>query len=116
MGKRYKDFDAAWAERKKEPVETKVLGKVYTLPSTLPAAIMLYTLRSRENGEGEINAEAVFKMAEALYGREGLEEIMAKGLDTEQLGDLIKGTIELYTGGSEEETPTPAPVKEATGA
>lgn len=119
MGKRYKDFDAFWGEQKRIPLTVKIFGKHYTLPPALPASIMLYTLRAQASGQNVVGPEVVIKMAEGLFGKKQLEAIVEEGLDTEQLGDVIKYCTEMYQGGSggdEEETPTAALAVETTGA
>jgi len=48
---KYKDFDEAIEADKKEDVQLKVAGKVYTLPATLPARTVLTQMRYATEGQ-----------------------------------------------------------------
>lgn len=98
MAKRFKDFDAFFSEQKREPVKLKLYGEVHLLPASLPASVILSLIRLQEKGEEEVPPEEVIKIASSLFGKEKLNSWMDKGLDIEQLGQLIQWAMAVYSG------------------
>lgn len=105
MTKRYRDFDAAFAENQKEPVTLKIFGKVEELPAAMPAIVILKLMRmQKEYGElGVVPEQELFDMATSIFGQGRLDEWCNKGLDIDQLGALLKWTMEQYRGGGNNE-------------
>ena len=90
------DFDAARAERRREPFKLRVAGVWYELAGRLPASVVLDIIRL-QTGEG---ANFVIPYAELngfgrrLYGEETWGRILDEaGLDIDDLGDLIMRTV-----------------------
>lgn len=98
MAKRFRDFDAFFSEQKREPVKLKLYGEVHLLPASVPASVIFSILRLQEKGEEEVPPEEIMKIASSLFGKEKLNSWMDKGLDIEQLGQLIQWAMEVYSG------------------
>jgi hypothetical protein len=61
------DFDEAWRERKAARVapRIRILGKVYSLPHSLPAKLILFAVSARTTGrpaDDQVTAEEAFDM------------------------------------------------------
>ena len=98
MANRFKDFDAFFSEQKREPVKLKLYGEIHLLPPSVPASVIFSILRLQEKGEEEVPPEEIIKIASSLFGKEKLNSWMDKGLDIEQLGQLIQWAMEVYSG------------------
>ena len=106
MSERYKDFDSFFEEQERKPLTFKMFGEEHELPPAMPAAIMLKMARlQQEKGKDEdISEDQMASMAVDLLGDKLFEELCSKGLDLEQLEELIKWATEQYTNiGQEEE-------------
>lgn len=95
------DFDEAWRERKAARVapRIRVLGKVYTLPHSLPAKLILFAVATRKNGraaDDQVSAEEAFDMLSALFGEENLVDILNRGLEMDDLPDLLANCQQVY--------------------
>jgi len=95
------DFDEAWRERKAARVapRIRILGKVYTLPHSLPAKLILFAVSARKQGrpaEDQVNAEEAFDMLSALLGEENLVDILNRGLEMDDLPDLLGNCQQVY--------------------
>lgn len=106
MKKRYRDFDAFYAEQNREPVTIRLFGEDHNLAPSLPAAMVLKMLRmQKEHGElAVVPHQEMLDMAVMLFGEKRLTKWSEDGLDIEQLGELIKWTMQQYLGGVEEDT------------
>ena len=119
MSSRFKDFDAFFAEQKREPLRFRLFGEEHELPPALPAGVMLEILRlqaeARLRGEDPATArvpdDAVLRMAEALFGRERLDALVAKGLDVEQMAEIIRWAVQAYRAGGQGNATTPPAVE-----
>lgn len=102
---KYKDFDQFYAESKRQHPTLKIFGQVYQLPVALPALLMVRTIRlQKEHGDmASVPPEQLLEMATALFG-DRFDELLEKGLDVEQMGDLISWAMEQYVGGDRQET------------
>lgn len=97
---KYKDFDAYWAEQEREPIELRAMGIDLKMPPAMPATILLKVMRAmKEHGsEAAIPVAQQMELLEAAIGKEKLELLCQKGIDIEQLGDLVIWIMEQYTG------------------
>lgn len=93
------DFDAAWAQETDPPLEVRVLGRDYTLPSSMPAGLRLHMWRVRMTqgadaplGYGDLEAAARF-----LFGADTVDEWLAERLTDVQLTDVVLSTIAAYS-------------------
>lgn len=98
MANRFRDFDAFFSEQKREPVKLKLFGEIHLLPPSVPASVIFSILRLQEKGEEEVPPEEIMKIASSLFGKEKLNSWMDKGLDIEQLSQLIQWAMEVYSG------------------
>lgn len=99
----YKDFDKYWSEQEKKAAGTiKVMGETIELPSSIPAKIMIETLRAKKEGKEDFNEIQVLNMAEATFTPERIDKWMNNGMTVEQISDLIEYVAKLYAGGEGE--------------
>ncbi len=98
---RYKDFDAFWAEKKQEPIKFRALGEEFTLPSSLPAEVVLKVIRMQREGrkkDEEIDEVELMQLLLDILGKNNLQKLTKKGLTIAQMEDLLVWLIEEYTG------------------
>lgn len=95
---RHFDFDAFLAEKEKSGPTITIFGQVEELPPALPAIIMVKTVRMMKAKQTEAQIEDLLEMSYAIFGKERFESWLEKGLSVEDLNELIRRVIELYTG------------------
>lgn len=101
---RYRDFDAYWSEQEKVPLRFKAKGKEFTLPPSLPAAVLPRIARLEaavEAGEmrstQDLSLNQTEELARALFGSV-LDELYDLGVDVDQVGELVMWALSEYTG------------------
>jgi hypothetical protein len=100
------DFDAYRAEQKKEPVELKIGGKTYELPSSLPASLALDMVRLKADmdSKAEIPPEILGKLGVGAFGEETFRAILEEhALTLDELGKLMQDVLRAYTGTEDED-------------
>jgi hypothetical protein len=95
------DFDEAWRERKAARVapRIRILGKVYSLPHSLPAKLILFAVSARKTGrpaDDQVTAEEAFDMLSSLLGEANLVDILNRGLEIDDLPDLLGKCQQVY--------------------
>lgn len=102
---KYKDFDEAIEADKKEDVQLKVAGKVYTLPATLPARTVLTQMRYATEGQ-EIPMNVLPEWISSLVGNDNFNQMLDDGMTWEQMNEVLAFLLETYglAGGSSDET------------
>ncbi len=101
--KRYRDFDLFRRQQsaKREPLVVFLFGEECTLPSPLPASVMLSLLRMyAEGGEDqEINPAELVKMAQAVFGKANLEKWTTRDdFDMETMGEMLRWAMAIHGG------------------
>lgn len=95
------DFDAAWAEieaAKGDPPRIKARGEVITLPSSMPAKVVLFQARHRTELEGTApNPERVAELAQMLLG-DKVDQWVDDGMSMAALYTLILAAQALIYG------------------
>lgn len=113
---RFFDFDAAWAERRDaEPVQAKVLGRIWDLPAVLPAAVLLRAIRLVEGGDRDLAPHEIIGLAADLVPRETLDQWLDLGIDVDQLADVLRTLLPVYMGTDPGEAPGPETVAQSSG-
>jgi hypothetical protein len=96
---RFKDFDAAWAEKTSPALSVKVLGKNYTLPAALPVKVVLILARLKDaDPNAPVPPETVIQLLEPFFGEGTLDKWAKAGMDTDQMGDVFKWAMSVYQG------------------
>ncbi len=97
---RFRDFDAERAEAKGEPVEFVFRGERFTLPPSIPAAVILevIALRQESGDSAEVPAEAVFGFVRALFGAD-TERLLAANPTVDELGEIVTWVAGAYSDG-----------------
>jgi hypothetical protein len=121
---RFFDFDAAWAERSAArdveqraedagPIVLTLFGRPWELPSKLPAAGPLAVARLMADGRNvdtDLNDGELLNLATKIIPEEILHRWLGKGMDMEQLGDVIVYVLSKYMGKAGEDAgEAPAP-------
>lgn len=101
MSKRYKDFDAFFKDKEGTRLTFKLFGKVYLMPASMPAKLMLEILRGQK--EDNLDGQIVVEICETLLGKEQLEELLNKGFTVEQMESVIEWASEQYGEKKEKE-------------
>lgn len=83
------DFDRFLAEKERKMLPVRVMGKVYSVRPEIPAIVPILMARSEEMGDGDAT-RLVLKAADALFGKEAMDEIAGKGLSVEELAELVR--------------------------
>jgi predicted alpha-1,6-mannanase (GH76 family) len=101
-----KDFDAAWKEKDDEGYKFKVKGREYELPPSVPAGVMLDSVRLHKeyDDEDEIPTEDLIEIATKMIGEDEVDQMVEDGISTDELGDIIMWANETYQNANEEET------------
>lgn len=115
---RYLDFDAMVAENEHidEPLPVMTYrGMEYTLPREMPAMVMLKTLKISKMDLTSIKDEDFVQdmqlVFESMLGDQ-LDALLSTGISIEDLGTLLKGFVQLYSGNAT----TPPVTETAAGA
>lgn len=107
MSRRFKDFDAQFAEMRKEEITIRVYGKEYSFPAAIPAYLPLEM--AKYEGEG-IPAKILLGAARVIFGEEALKEWSSHAdFDMDKLGLLMRTAFDMINGKDGEE---PEPVTE----
>lgn len=92
------DFDQFIDEQKEQGPTITIYGETVQLTPSLPANIMVTTVRMMKSKKAETQIEDLMGIAHSIFGEERFEKWLKKGLSMEQLEALISRTIEMYTG------------------
>jgi hypothetical protein len=91
---RFTDFDAIWREHNNERVPVKVLGKDYSLPVELPAALVLRFMRLQDGRD--ITASdleqggTIADIIDLLFGAGTMATWLGEGITFPQLTQIIQ--------------------------
>jgi len=100
-----KDFDQAWDEKNEQGHPFKVKGREYELPPSIPAKVMLESLRLQEeyDTDDEIPNKKAIDIAIDLLGKDNVDQMMDDGITVNELTDIIQWSNEIYTNPDDEE-------------
>jgi hypothetical protein len=111
------DFDAFRSEQTAEPLELRIGGRVYNLPSSLPASLALDVIRmNAEDATAEFKAEDLMAMGRGIFGGELFDTVLRdNGVTMEELPELFKMVFNAYTGAPEDPNPESLPESVTAG-
>lgn len=108
------DFDQAWAERRAKAPRVRILRKVYILPSTPPAKIILFLSRNQAHPDREIRPDELLELLGTLLGGDAnMQALLSDGLEMDQLSDVMQYCMNSYKtakaqeAGGQGEAPAP---------
>lgn len=92
------DFDSFMKEHDQVGPTVTVFGKVEQLPPSLPAIIMVKTMRlmKSKGRKAETEVQDLLEMAYAIFGEKRLDGWFKQGLSMNGLEVLLKHSIEMY--------------------
>ena len=99
-------FDQFLRESQREKLRIDIYGHHYEIESRIPAIVPLKMARAEKLAETDRNAEytrLIFEAADAMFGKENMEEICSFGLSAEDLSLLIQKCFEMINGAAAEE-------------
>lgn len=87
----FRDFDAAWAEAAAVAPSFKAFGETFTLPKSPPVKLTLLAMRAAQSGDlgADVDPKTILDIAGLLIGRDAVKTLLDRGIDFDQLGDLI---------------------------
>ena len=113
MAHPYRDFDAMWSERESQTISIRVVGRDYDISGKLPASVALRIARMRSSGgdNAVMSNVDVSEMAEMVLGKINLDQMLADGIDFDQLGDVLQYIVGVMSGAPTDAVnpQTPAP-------
>ena len=89
------NFDQFMSEMKRETMEVKIYGKTYHVPMEVPAIVPVAMARAElatdadSTGDDKKNSSFVFAAADAMLGKDNVDEICRKGMTASQLATLV---------------------------
>ncbi|GGM76890.1 hypothetical protein GCM10012275_54470 [Longimycelium tulufanense] len=85
------DFDAAWAARRRRRPRVRILGRMYALPASPPAKLILFAASAqRRNPDQTIDPDTVVELLGSVIGSENVTALLNEGLDLDQLADVLR--------------------------
>ncbi len=99
---RFVDFDAARAERRREPVVVRLFGRDWELPPALPARVVVDVIRYHRQGrkDTDLTLAEVMSLMGQIVPEATLEQWLAGGLDEDEYGELLAVLMQVYRGAS----------------
>jgi hypothetical protein len=115
MSSRFKDFDQYFAEMQREPLRLRIFGEEHELPPAIPASVVLsfHRLQQRDRAE-DVGDTELLELFGAVFGQERVERWFGRGLDVEQMVELLSWAMEQY-GAGQPAPKAPRPGKVARG-
>lgn len=99
MANRTLNFDNFMTEKKQEPIMVTVFGKEYPVKPEIPAIVMVTLARTNDTNISEFEAtKMLLNAGDVLFGKEAISEFCAKGMQSDQLINLIKMVFETING------------------
>ena len=99
MAKRTLNFDNFMEEKNQEPIMVTVFGKEYPVKPQIPAIVMVTLARTNDSSISEFEATRMLLSAgDQLFGKEAINEFCEKGMQSDQLINLIKMVFETING------------------
>lgn len=95
MADRYRDFDSALVEEGKSQVTFMIGGRDYTLPSDIPAEVILVHMR-RLQDDGSVPRSAMADWLTALVGEKNLRRMFDDGVTWPQVENLLRWLLDEY--------------------
>jgi hypothetical protein len=94
---RFKDFDAFYAEMKRDPVRLRIYGEDHELPPAIPATLVLSYHRMRQRkADDAVPDDEILSLFESVFGKERAESWYAKGLDIEMIAEFLGWAMQQY--------------------
>lgn len=99
MGRKFKDFDAQFAEMRQEQITIQVYGKEYGFPAVIPAYLPLEM--AKYEGVG-VPPKVMLGAARVLFGEQALAEWSSHAdFDIEKLSLLLRSAFDMINGTDE---------------
>lgn len=125
MGRKFRDYDQAWAERDNKPIPFGlILGEKVTLPPALPARVALdaKAMSTQHDDDENVPIDKLADLAAKLFTRERVDRWLEGDMDLPTLAELIRDGLDCYSdtddtdgdGEGDADPPDPAPSTSST--
>jgi len=97
------DFDLFMREHDRATMDVVVFGETYTVPCEIPALVPIMMARAEESDSDVDSTRMIMKSADALFGKENVDKMCAKGLTAREIALLVGKVFSAINGTDEEE-------------
>ena len=97
------NFDQFMSEKNNEKLDVVIFGKTYHVPMAIPAIVPIMMARAEESMSPNESTRMVMLAADAMLGKENVDEICAKGMTAKDLATLIQQLFSAINGTEEDE-------------
>lgn len=95
---RYKDFDRHFEEQGREPVVIRLFGEDWHLPASVPMkpVVMMMRVMEERGQESELTPQESMNFLRDLVGEEVFDAWLERGIDNEQITEILYWALEQY--------------------
>lgn len=101
MGKTL-NFDLFMQEKNAEVLDVIIYGKTYHVPMAIPAIVPIMMARAEELSDND-STRMIMRAADAMLGRDNVDEICAKGMTAKDLAGLIQRLFTMINGSGDDD-------------
>ena len=100
MSRKYRDFDAFFAEAEGENITFKIKGREYSIPPSpsLGAVVRLDKIRRSKGPEGALSELELGQMGTDVLGVKQFEQMMADGVTIQEFEHIFEWIWNVYKG------------------
>lgn len=88
------NFDKFIQEKNRETIDVTVLGKTYKVAAEIPAIVPVMMARSEATDDKQLATRMVMRAADAMFGKDAVNEMCDNGLSAANLADLVQRLFE----------------------
>ena len=92
------NFDKFIQEKNSETIKVTVYGKEYEVLSRIPASVPIMMARAENEEDGALATKLVMKAADAMFGKEAIDEFCDKGMSASELSTMVKQLFDMING------------------
>ena len=92
------DFDLFMREHDHVMMDVVVFGDTYTIPCQIPAVVPIMMARAEESEEEVDSTRMIMKSADALFGKENVDKMCAKGMTAVDIAQLVGKVFSMING------------------
>ena len=97
------NFDKFMEEKNGETVEVTVYGKKYNVACRIPASVPVMMARAENEIDGQLATKLVMMAADAMFGKNAIDEFCRKGMSANELSDLVQRMFGIINGKEEDD-------------
>lgn len=97
------NFDLFMQEKTHQYLDVTIYGKTYKVPMEIPAIVPVMMARAEESVSDTDSTRMVMLAADALFGKENVNEICANGMKAVEFANLIAKVFSIINGTDDDE-------------